>query len=54
MCFESSRQPTQTLSDSVCVDMCMHAMENTKSNSEAARFLKVSFTTYKKYAKHFS
>ena len=28
-----------------------YAMENTKSNSEAARFLKVSFTTYKKYAK---
>ena len=24
---------------------------NTKSNSEAARFLKVSFSTYKKYAK---
>ena len=28
-------------------------MENTKSNSEAARFLKVSFTTYKKYAKQY-
>jgi hypothetical protein len=28
-----------------------YAMENTKSNAEAARFLKVSFTTYKKYAK---
>lgn len=28
-----------------------YAMENTKSNSEAARFLKVSFNTYKKYAK---
>ena len=28
-----------------------YAIENTKSNSEAARFLKVSFTTYKKYAK---
>jgi hypothetical protein len=27
-----------------------YAMENTKSNAEAARFLKVSFTTYKKYA----
>ena len=26
-----------------------YAMENTKSNAEAARFLKVSFTTYKKY-----
>ena len=26
-----------------------YAMENSKSNSEAARFLKVSFTTYKKY-----
>ncbi len=26
-------------------------MENTKSNAEAARFLKVSFTTYKKYAR---
>ena len=24
-----------------------YAMENTKSNAEAARFLKVSFTTYK-------
>ncbi len=30
-----------------------YAMENTKSNSEAARFLNVSFTTYKKYAKQF-
>jgi hypothetical protein len=28
-----------------------YAMTNTKSNAEAARFLKVSFTTYKKYAK---
>jgi hypothetical protein len=28
-----------------------YAIENTKSNAEAARFLKVSFTTYKKYAK---
>lgn len=28
-----------------------YAMEHTKSNAEAARFLKVSFTTYKKYAK---
>lgn len=28
-----------------------YAMENTKSNAAAARFLKVSFTTYKKYAK---
>jgi hypothetical protein len=28
-----------------------YAMANTKSNAEAARFLKVSFTTYKKYAK---
>ena len=28
-----------------------YAMSNTKSNAEAARFLKVSFTTYKKYAK---
>ena len=27
-----------------------YAMENTKSNAAAARFLKVSFTTYKKYA----
>tara|TARA_Y100000385_G_scaffold290133_1_gene361989 strand:- start:1062 stop:1613 length:552 start_codon:yes stop_codon:yes gene_type:complete len=31
-----------------------YAMENTKSNSEAARFLKVSFTTYKKYAKMYT
>ena len=30
-----------------------YAMENTMSNSEAARFLNVSFTTYKKYAKQF-
>ena len=30
-----------------------YAMENTKSNSEAARFLNVSFTTYKKYARQF-
>jgi len=28
-----------------------YAMENTKSNAAAAVFLKVSFTTYKKYAK---
>ena len=28
-----------------------YAMENTKSNAEAARFMKVSFTTWKKYAK---
>jgi len=27
-----------------------YAMENSLSNAEAARFLKVSFTTYKKYA----
>jgi hypothetical protein len=31
-----------------------YAMENTKSNAEAARFLKVSFTTYKKYAKMYT
>ena len=31
-----------------------YAIENTKSNSEAARFLKVSFTTYKKYAKQYT
>ena len=31
-----------------------YAMENSKSNSEAARFLKVSFTTYKKYAKQYT
>ena len=31
-----------------------YAMDNTKSNSEAARFLKVSFTTYKKYAKQYT
>jgi transposase-like protein len=28
-----------------------YAMENTKSNAAAARFLNVSFTSYKKYAK---
>ena len=28
-----------------------YAIANTKSNAEAARFLKVSFTTWKKYAK---
>lgn len=28
-----------------------YAMSNTKSNAEAARFIKVSFTTWKKYAK---
>lgn len=28
-----------------------YAIENTKSNAEAARFSKVSFTTWKKYAK---
>lgn len=31
-----------------------YAMDNTKSNAEAARFLKVSFTTYKKYAKMYT
>ena len=31
-----------------------YAMENTKSNAEAARFLKVSFTSYKKYAKMYT
>lgn len=31
-----------------------YAMENTKSNAEAARFLKVSFTTYKKYARMYT
>ena len=31
-----------------------NAMENSKSNSEAARFLKVSFTTYKKYSKMYT
>jgi hypothetical protein len=30
-----------------------YAMEHTKSNSEAARFLKVSFNTFKKYAKQY-
>jgi hypothetical protein len=30
-----------------------YAIENTKSNAEAARFLRVSFTTYKKYAKQY-
>lgn len=30
-----------------------YAIENTKSNAEAARFLKISFTTYKKYARLF-
>ena len=29
----------------------VYAIANTKSNAEAARFLKVSFTTWKKYAK---
>ena len=28
-----------------------YAMDNTKSNAEAARFMKVSFSTWKKYAK---
>jgi hypothetical protein len=31
-----------------------YAMDNTKSNAEAARFLKVSFTTYKKYARMYT
>jgi transposase-like protein len=31
-----------------------YAMENTKSNAEAARFLKISFTSYKKYAKMYT
>lgn len=30
-----------------------YAMLNTKSNSEAARFMKVAFNTYKKYAKSY-
>lgn len=31
-----------------------YAIENTRSNAEAARFIKVSFTTYKKYAKMYT
>ena len=31
-----------------------YAMENTKSNAAAARFLKISFTSYKKYAKMYT
>lgn len=31
-----------------------YAIENTKSNAEAARFSKVSFTTWKKYAKMYT
>jgi len=30
-----------------------YAMKNSKSNSEAARFLNVSFTTYQKYSKQY-
>ena len=33
--------------------MIEEAISNTKSNSEASRWLGVSFTTYKKYAKMF-
>jgi hypothetical protein len=31
-----------------------YAIDNTKSNAEAARFMKVSFTTWKKYAKMYT
>ncbi len=31
-----------------------YAMENTKSNAAAARFLKISFTSYKKYARMYT
>ena len=34
-------------------DQIRFAMSNTKSNKEAARFLKVAFNTYKKYAKEY-
>lgn len=39
------RQPLNLLESSI-----RYAMENTRSNNEAARFLNVSFPTYKKYA----
>ncbi len=31
-----------------------YAMDNTKSNAAAARFLKISFTSYKKYARMYT
>ena len=35
-------------------NMIMRAQENTKSASEAARWLKVSYNTYKKWAKYYN
>ena len=34
-------------------DLILEAQENTKSNMEAARWIGVSFNTYKKWAKHY-
>ncbi len=44
--FGKGREPLNLLKSNV-----LYAMENTKSNAEAARFLRVSYPTYKKYAK---
>ena len=44
--FGKGREPLNLLQSNV-----LYAMENTKSNAEAARFLRVSYPTYKKYAK---
>ena len=44
--FGTGREPLNLLKANV-----IYAMENSKSNMEAARFLRVSYPTYKKYAK---
>ena len=44
--FGKGREPINLLKSKV-----LYAMENSKSNAEAARFLRVSYLTYKKYAK---
>ena len=44
--FGKGREPINLLKSKV-----LYAMENSKSNAEAARFLRVSYPTYKKYAK---
>ena len=44
--FGTGREPLNLLKTNI-----LYAMENSKSNMEAARFLRVSYPTYKKYAK---
>ena len=44
--FGTGREPLNLLKTNI-----IYAMENSKSNMEAARFIRVSYPTYKKYAK---